>query len=53
MYCPRTTSVGWIGCIERKTLFFSREMARGSKAVGGSIAVKARIWKRCVTIMSR
>ena len=53
MYWPRTTSSGWIGCIDRKTLFFSRLMASGSSEVGGSIAVNARIWKRWVTTMSR
>ena len=31
---PRTTSLGWIGCIERKTLFFSRLIAAGSSEVG-------------------
>jgi hypothetical protein len=38
--------------MERKTLFFSSLMARGSSAVGGSMAMKARIWKRWVTTMS-
>ncbi len=42
-----------MGCIERNTLFFSRLMAAGSSEVGGSIAVNARIWNRCVTTMSR
>src|SRR4029450_20247 len=37
----------------RKTLFFSSLIGAGSSAVGGSIAMKARIWKRCVTTMSR
>ena len=42
-----------MGRSERKTLFFSSLMARGSRAVGGSMATKARIWKRWVTTMSR
>ena len=37
----------------RKTLFFSSLMGLGSSEVGGSIAMNARIWKRCVTTMSR
>ena len=37
----------------RKTLFFSSLIETGSSAVGGSIAMKARIWNRCVTTMSR
>ena len=53
MYWPRTTSCGSIGSIERKTLFFSSLIARGSRAVGGSIAVKASTWNRWVTTMSR
>ena len=53
MYCPRTTLAGSIGFIERKTLFFSSLMARGSSAVGGSIAMKASTWNRWVTTMSR
>ena len=39
--------------IDRKTLFFSSEIARGSSAVGGSIAVNASTWNRWVTTMSR
>ena len=42
-----------MGHIERKTLFFSSLMHRGSSGVGGSMAMKARIWKRWVTTMSR
>ena len=53
MYCPRTTSDGSIGSIERKTLFFSSLIASGSSAVGGSMAVNASTWKRWVTTMSR
>ena len=52
MYWPRTTSDGWIGSIERKTLFFSSLIARGSSAVGGSIATNAITWNRWVTTMS-
>ena len=37
----------------RKTLFFSSLIDFGSSAVGGSIAMKARIWNRWVTTMSR
>ena len=51
-YCPRTTCAGSIGSSERKTLFFSSLMARGSSAVGGSIATNAITWNRCVTTMS-
>ena len=43
---------GSSGNIERKTLFFSSLIARGSSAVGGSIATNASTWKRCVTTMS-
>ena len=39
--------------MERNTLFFSSLMDAGSSAVGGSIAMKASIWNRCVTTMSR
>ena len=53
MYWPRTTSRGSIGSMLRKTLFFSSLIGAGSSAVGGSIAMKARIWNRCVTTMSR
>ncbi len=53
MYCPRTTCDGSIGLSERKTLFFSSPIARGASAVGGSIAVNARTWKRWFTTMSR
>src|ERR1700728_4127807 len=53
VYCPRTTSFGSIGNMLRKTLFFSSLMGAGSKAVGGSIAMNARIWNRWVTTMSR
>ena len=52
LYCPRTTCVGSIGSIERKTLFFSSLIARGSSAVGGSIATNAITWNRWVTTMS-
>ncbi len=52
-YWPRTTSCGSIGSIDRKTLFFSSEIANGSSAVGGSIAVNASTWNRWVTTMSR
>ena len=52
MNCPRTTSRGWIGSSDRKTLFFSSLIARGSSAVGGSIATNAITWNRCVTTMS-
>ena len=52
-YCPRTTSFGSIGSMLRKTLFFSSLIGAGASAVGGSMAMKARIWKRCVTTMSR
>src|SRR5580658_9830284 len=52
-YCPRTTSFGSIGNMLRNTLFFSSLMGAGSKAVGGSIAMNARIWNRWVTTMSR
>ena len=38
---------------ERKTLFFSSLIGPGASEVGGSIAMKPRIWKRCVTTMSR
>ena len=38
--------------MERKTLFFSSLMAPGSSAVGGSMAMKPRIWNRWVTTMS-
>ena len=41
-----------IGSIERKTLFFSSLIARGSRAVGGSIATNASTWNRWVTTMS-
>ena len=51
-YWPRTTCVTSSGRIERKTLFFSSLMARDSRAVGGSMAMKPRIWKRWVTTMS-
>ena len=47
-----TTWVTSSGRMERKTLFFSSLMATGSRAVGGSMAMKARIWKRWVTTMS-
>src|ERR1700733_6397106 len=53
VYCPRTTFFGSIGNMLRNTLFFSSLMGAGSKAVGGSIAMNARIWNRCVTTMSR
>ena len=53
MYCPRTTSSRVTGSMLRNTLFFSSLMERGSSAVGGSIAVNASIWNRCVTTMSR
>ncbi len=49
---PRTTSRGLMGSSDRKTLFFSSLMARGSSAVGGSMATKAITWNRCVTTMS-
>ena len=52
MYCPRTTSDEWMGSIERKTLFFSSLIARGSSAVGGSIATNAITCMRWVTTMS-
>ena len=42
-----------IGSIERKTLFFSSLIARGSSAVGGSMAMNAITWNRWVTTMSR
>ena len=42
-----------MGSMLRKTLFFSSLIGTGSSEVGGSIAMKARIWKRCVTTMSR
>ncbi len=42
-----------MGHIDRKTLFFSSLIDRGSSDVGGSIAMKARTWKRWVTTMSR
>ena len=35
-YCPRTTSSGSMGSIDRKTLFFSSVIARGSSEVGAS-----------------
>ena len=38
---------------ERKTLFFSSLIGPGASEVGGSIAMKPRIWNRCVTTMSR
>ena len=41
-----------IGSIDRKTLFFSSLMARGSRAVGGSITTNAITWNRWVTTMS-
>ena len=44
---------GSIGSMQRKTLFFSSLIGAGSSAVGGSIAMKPRIWNRCVTTMSR
>ena len=53
MYCPRTTAVGSMGNMLRKTLFFSSLIGAGSNAVGGSMAMKARIWNRWVTTMSR
>ena len=53
MYWPRTTLAGSIGCIDRKTLFFSSLIARGASVVGGSIAMNASTWKRWVTTMSR
>jgi len=53
VYWPRTTSVGWIGSMLRNTLFFSSLMGLGARWVGGSIAMKPRIWNRCVTTMSR
>ena len=34
-------------------VLLERVIESGSSAVGGSIATKARIWKRCVTTMSR
>ncbi len=37
----------------RKTLFFSSLIGFGARLVGGSIAMNARIWNRCVTTMSR
>ncbi len=52
-YCPRTTRLTSMGHMERKTLFFSSLMERGSREVGGSMAMKARIWNRWVTTMSR
>ena len=52
MNWPRTTWRGSIGRSERKTLFFSSEIARGSSAVGGSIATNASTWNRWVTTMS-
>ena len=44
--------MGWIGSIDRKTLFFSSEIARGSRAVGGSIATNDITCIRWVTTMS-
>ena len=41
------------GSMLRKTLFFSSLIGAGSSAVGGSIAMKPRIWNRWVTTMSR
>ncbi len=38
--------------MERKTLFFSSLMGPAESSVGGSMAMKPRIWKRCVTTMS-
>ena len=52
-YCPRTTSAGSIGRSDRNTLFFSSLIERGSSSVGGSMATKARTWRRWVTTMSR
>ena len=52
-YWPRTTWPGSIGRSERKTLSFSSEIARGSSAAGGSIAMNASTWNRWVTTMSR
>ena len=42
-----------MGSIDRKTLFFSSLIDRGSREVGGSMAMKARTWNRWVTTMSR
>ena len=39
--------------MERNTLFFSSLIGAGSSEVGGSMAMKPRIWNRCVTTMSR
>ncbi len=39
--------------MERNTLFFSSLIGLGSRAVGGSMAMNARIWNRWVTTMSR
>jgi hypothetical protein len=40
-YWPRTTLWGSMGRSDRKTLFFSSLIDRGSRAVGGSMATKA------------
>jgi len=45
-YWPRTTFPGSIGSSDRKTLFFSSLIARGSSAVGGSIATNANTCSR-------
>ena len=38
--------------MERKTLFFSSLIGPAESSVGGSMAMKPRIWKRWVTTMS-
>jgi hypothetical protein len=52
VYWPRTTFAVSMGSMERKTLFFSSLIARGSSAVGGSITTNAITWNRWVTTMS-
>ena len=52
-YRLRTTSCGWIGSMQRNTWFFFSLTGAGSSEFGGSIAMKPRIWNRCVTTMSR
>ena len=52
-YWPRTTLDTSMGSSDRNTLFFSSLIARGSREVGGSMAMKASTWNRWVTTMSR
>ena len=53
VYCPRTTSCGWIGWIDCSTLTFSLRIASASKESGGSIATSESTWNMWFWTMSR